>query len=807
MNEHVAQAMPVPVDPARDDLPHPDCSVERWCLNARVRTAEGDERILCVLFMCHRPVVERPSPAHSLIWSHTRPATSGYAFESWLDGAAFAAARSMFESGGAWDPHVRRAALEALDGGRPLLPDRLLEAPVRMASDRLDLDFGGVAALRRQPSGAYDLTVTGQEESFELTVEPCKPPLPLGDDGTVPFGWSPGESPGESPGSLRSYCMPRMAARGSLTVPGQSPVQVTGEASLEHSFGSVTRLARRAGDLESSRLWMHVQLDNGWDVTAARTSLVEDLSGAESPEARPVAGDDEPDQPMATHATRSDHTVCSAASPDGRHRPVTGDLRTTRHWTSSITMNSYPVGIRLRIPELDLDVHLAASLPEQEVQTMVVERACWKGHCHVEGTMGGLPVRGHAFVEFTPPNVISDLEDFMRRVGRATRAEVRLLYPDTPEPAVMQALAGLEGHAPLDDVSNAQLHSQLVAPVRHVTDLGGKTWRTFASACIMALFFQRMDRCRSLMAVTELLHSGSLIVDDVEDASPLRRGGPAAHEVFGEPTAINAGTAAYFVFDRVLDDALPDTPVLRLRVLRAFLRTLRAAHAGQALDIAGHTRAMDDAVTTGDTSRLLQQLHATHRLKSGLPVRMFAETSALLAGAGEDQIAAIGAYFEAVGVAYQISDDVADLHGVGTIKQQGRRRTAKRVAEDLLNGKVTVPLAHSVPLLPPERRRALWEAVRDGRATASTVASVACEITECGAVDAARAHARHLLDEAWPAVDAALPPSMAKANLRSLGWYAVQREDDVPDRPGTAGLPPNPRRPLPTTHAGAPAAL
>ncbi|MEH6373294.1 polyprenyl synthetase family protein [Streptomyces sp. KLMMK] len=829
MNKHAAQAQPSApaadsTHPVGEGLPHPDRPVERWSVNASVRTTEGEEHSLSVQFVCRRPGAggeagtagpgggaDRPA-GHTVIWSHSDHATGGRTTESWLDEAALAEARSAFDDTSAWDPHVRRAVLDALAGGKPLLPDRLLHAPVRLAARRLDLDFGGVATLTRHPDGSYRLTVTGDAGGFALTLTPGKPPLRLRDGGeTAP------------PGAPSSSCLPRMTAEGTVSASGRDPVRVTGEAWLEHSYGTCPEGAHRPGGAETAWMRVQVQLDNGWDVALLRTSLVEETTDPEPlPSARQPLGEGDPDpsdtphtaalpglpeavdapvlqelpdRPMATHTTRAQHTVCAVSGPDGHGRQATAELWTTRRWDSSVTMNSYPVATRLRIPGTGLDVRLIASPSAQEVSSMCLGRAFWHGWCRVEGTMGGQPVGGHARVEFVPPNTIGDLEDFMRRIGRITRAEVRRFYPDTADPRALGALAGLEDHAPLDEASSREVYAGLVLPVRHLTDLGGKPWRSFASACVMALFCEAGDRYRPLMAVAELLHTGSLIVDDVEDASPMRRGGPTVHEVFGAPTAINAGTAAYFVFDRVADDVLPDDPALRLRVHRAYLRALRAGHAGQALDIAGHEQAMDTAVATGDASVLLQRLHSTHRLKSGLPVRMFAEASALLSGAGEAETAAVGAYFEALGVAYQISDDVADLRGIGTVRHGGRRRAAKRVAEDLLNGKVTVPLAHAVPLLPADRLRAVWESVRGGRATPRTAEAVAAVLTECGAVDAARAQARALLEEAWPALDRALPPTMPKAILRGLGWYAAEREDDVPD-PSADGRPPAPRKPL-----------
>ncbi|MFI6689897.1 polyprenyl synthetase family protein [Streptomyces sp. NPDC050485] len=771
--------------------------MERWSVNARVRTSEGDEHGLSVLFLCYRATPDEPSPhdpAHALIWSHTHAATSTYSYESWMDGAAFAATRSAVRDDTRWDPRVRRAVEEALDGGRPLLPDRLLEAPVRLSTRPLGLDFGGVATLRRHPDGSYHLTVTGQEESFDLVLQPGKKPVPLGDDGAMPLWW-PDKAHKDSIDSVYTYCVPRLGARGSLALPGRAPARVVGEAWLEHSFGGGGRRDPRLDKgLDAAAVQVELQLDNGWDVAALRTSLVDikaTSAGSAEPGGRwatPAATAQQNDH-IGAWAELSQRTICTTVSPDGVHRPVTGDLTVSQYWVSPLTMNSYPLGMRLRIPDLALDVRLTPPVREQESRPLVTGLAFWQGQSRIEGTMDGRPVSGHAFVEIVPPNTISDLEDQMRRVRQITHAEVRLLYPDAPDPAVVHSIAGLDGHQPLDDSAAAQVHASLVTPVRHVIDLGGKTWRSLAAMCVMALFGQEAERYRSLMAVTELLHTGALIVDDVEDNSPLRRGGPAAHQVFGVPTAINAGTNAYFILDRVADDILPDDPALRLRVYQTYLRGLRAAHAGQALDIAGHDEVMDAAVATGDATELLQRLHSNHRLKTAYPVRAITEISALLAGADEPQITAIGHYAEALGVAYQISDDVADLHGIGTMERHGHRRAAKRVAEDLQNGKVTMPLALAVPLLPAKHRRAVWNTVRGGKATPVTALAVARTLIECGAVDACRAHATTLLDESWTALDTALPPTMPKALLRALGWYAAQREDDIPDQPTIPRVP------------------
>src|SRR5262249_28920819 len=149
------------------------------------------------------------------------------------------------------------------------------------------------------------------------------------------------------------------------------------------------------------------------------------------------------------------------------------------------------------------------------------------------------------------------------------------------------------------------------------------------------------------------LHVGSLIVDDVEDRSDVRRGGPACHKVHGEALAINAGNACYFFAQLpLLRDPLP--PAKALRVYEAYFEAMRAAHAGEALDSAGLEGLMPEVVETGDGALLERRLFAIHRLKSAAPPGLLARMAALLGDGSAEQSKCLGELFEALGLAFQI---------------------------------------------------------------------------------------------------------------------------------------------------------
>src|SRR5262249_3543912 len=159
-----------------------------------------------------------------------------------------------------------------------------------------------------------------------------------------------------------------------------------------------------------------------------------------------------------------------------------------------------------------------------------------------------------------------------------------------------------------------------------------------------------------------LLHTGSLIVDDVEDRSVVRRGGPTCHEVYGEALAINAGNAAYFL-SQVLVNESKLTDAQKLRHYDLYFEALRAAHAGQAIDLDGLDAFMPLAVESGDGESLEQRVLAIHRLKSAVPVRSLAMLGAVIGGGAQAQVEGLGHFFEMIGLAFQIMDDALNLRG------------------------------------------------------------------------------------------------------------------------------------------------
>ena len=274
----------------------------------------------------------------------------------------------------------------------------------------------------------------------------------------------------------------------------------------------------------------------------------------------------------------------------------------------------------------------------------------------------------------------------------------------------------------------------------------------------------------------EFMHVGSLIVDDIQDKSETRRGGPCAHLIYGEPLAINAGTAAYFQCEQLIS-APGLTDAETVKCYKLYFAALRGGHAGQALDIHGNDYLMDEVVETGDAALLEQRICAIHRLKTAVPAGTLARMGCTVGGGTDAQIEAVGRFMEAVGVAFQIMDDVLNLRGIYSSKADKKAGTMlKTLGEDIVDGKVTMPVAlYMARMRDRERRKSIWETIKSKPEDPVVVQGVIDELERVGAVQACVEMSNKIVEDAWAIVDKSIPDSFSKMMLRSFGWFVTEQ--------------------------------
>ncbi len=147
-----------------------------------------------------------------------------------------------------------------------------------------------------------------------------------------------------------------------------------------------------------------------------------------------------------------------------------------------------------------------------------------------------------------------------------------------------------------------------------------------------------------------------------------------------------------------------------------------------------------------------------------------ARIGGLLGHGTPEQVEALALYFESIGIAFQIIDDVLGLKGF-----QGGK---KEKNEDITAGKVTHPvaIALSSERLDANERAWLWRTLQSQPTDESVVDQVGQMLFKCGAVADSMKHAASFVDAAWVRVAHAIPDSYYKALLRAFGDYVLQRQ-------------------------------
>lgn len=291
-------------------------------------------------------------------------------------------------------------------------------------------------------------------------------------------------------------------------------------------------------------------------------------------------------------------------------------------------------------------------------------------------------------------------------------------------------------------------------------------WGYRASGCDHA------DGLWHVAAAVELLHGFALVHDDVMDRGGRRRGRPTVHRAlaevhqreglagdpdwFGVGAAVLAGDLLFVWADALVDDApLPAEALERAR--RVFTDLRVEVMAGQYLDLrlAGLPEARE-------SDALRVALLKSGRYTASRPLQL----GAAVGGAPEALHEALRAYGDAVGVAFQLRDDVLGLFG-------DPADTGKSAAEDLREGKRTVLVLRALELTDPAGRRALEAALGDATLDDAAVDRVREIVVDCGALAAVEQLLDDRRGDAYAALAAVTGP--ARTALEGLVELAVQR--------------------------------
>ena len=269
---------------------------------------------------------------------------------------------------------------------------------------------------------------------------------------------------------------------------------------------------------------------------------------------------------------------------------------------------------------------------------------------------------------------------------------------------------------------------------------GGKRMRPLLGLLAYASIAGEHQRALPGAAAVELGHNFSLVHDDIEDGDTERRHRATLWTIHGVPQAINTGDALFslsrIALHRLTDLGFPDSTVLRL--MRLFDETCLALCEGQYIDI---------AMSASDELMSVELYFDMIGRKTAALISASIEAGALLATSDEEVIARYRGFGWALGLAFQLNDDLLGIWGV--------EQTTGKEPSDVAHKKKTLPVIYAWEHAGPADRERLRAIYATPDPTPDEVAEIIAILERSGAREYTRDEARRYRDEALAELDAA----------------------------------------------------
>lgn len=280
---------------------------------------------------------------------------------------------------------------------------------------------------------------------------------------------------------------------------------------------------------------------------------------------------------------------------------------------------------------------------------------------------------------------------------------------------------------------------------QYIIAAGGKRLRPALLLMVSNALGEQRPTKHTLAAVVELIHTATLLHDDVVDESTLRRGRPTANESFGNPASVLVGD---FLHTRSFQMMVEAGNMRILQVLSDATNVIAEGEVQQLINT--HDASLDEA----------GYLHVI-RSKTAKLFEASTQIAAILAGANATIEAACATYGQALGTAFQIIDDVLDYDGDAA-------EMGKNLGDDLREGKCTLPLIIAMQRATAEDAQVVREAIEQG--STEQLPSILSIVKRTGALDATREAAHN---EAMRAI-AALQALPVNAYTQAMEQLAAQ---------------------------------
>ncbi len=309
------------------------------------------------------------------------------------------------------------------------------------------------------------------------------------------------------------------------------------------------------------------------------------------------------------------------------------------------------------------------------------------------------------------------------------------------------------------------IQQALSDPIWSLLDRGGKRWRAVLFLIIVDALDEEPTEYLPFACVPEILHNGTIIVDDVEDEARKRRGGEALHHAHGMDIALNAGNAMYFIPLKVLNGEYGElSDSQRLAAYEMLTHELNRTHLGQGMDICWHN---EKRVTVEET-----QYYEMCACKTGCLARIVARLASIVTDQPEETETQLAKYAEELSIAFQIGDDILDIEN--TLDQAGE--FGKEFGNDIREGKKTLMVIYTAKNAEPEAVARLEEILWAEENTDDEILEAIEIMQSVDAVEYARGRAEEIAASARARLETLELQDEPESQLKEFTHFVIERE-------------------------------
>ena len=295
-------------------------------------------------------------------------------------------------------------------------------------------------------------------------------------------------------------------------------------------------------------------------------------------------------------------------------------------------------------------------------------------------------------------------------------------------------------------------------------DRGGKRWRPALFLLICEALGKGSSYCIDFSIIPEVIHNGTLVIDDIEDSSELRRGKPCTYKIFLMDIAVNAGNAMYYLplLPLIMQRAMLPAEIQR-DVYEIYVQEMINLSMGQAMDIAWH-RDLANADTLAEEDYLQMCAY-----KTGTLARMAAKMAGVIAGADKPLVEKLGRFAESIGVAFQMQEDILDLIGEEFAKKKGG------VGQDITEGKRSLIVIYTLKKANNADRKRLTQILNLHTSDQKLRDEAISLMQKYDALETVKVKAARLVEESWSEAEKLLPTPEAKEKLKEFAEFLIKR--------------------------------